>query len=304
MKGLITKTTGVEYSVLSDDSNFNCRIKGTFRIKGIKSTNPLAVGDIVEFDPESGYITELYDRKNYIVRKPANLSKQQHIIAANLDLCLLTVTVSNPVTSIEFIDRFLVTAEAYRVPVILLFNKVDILTPEETEYLDAIIHLYDTIGYKSLKISALNGDGIEELQNEIKGKITLLSGNSGVGKSTVINAIDPTFRARTAQISTSHHKGMHTTTFSEMYRIGNDTFIIDTPGIKGFGMFDMQPEEVSHFFPEIFRISHNCRFNNCTHIHEPGCAVLEAIDKHFISQSRYRSYLSIRQDISEGKYRL
>lgn len=304
MKGLITKTTGAEYSVLSNDKEYNCRIKGTFRIKGIKSTNPLAVGDMVEFDPESGYITELYDRKNYIVRKPANLSKQQHIIAANLDLCLLTITVANPVTSIEFIDRFLVTAEAYRVPVLLLFNKVDTLTADEQEYLDNVIFLYDTIGYRSMKISALNGDGIAELKNEIKGKVTLLSGNSGVGKSTIINALNPNVNARTAKISDTHHKGMHTTTFSEMYRLEDDIFIIDTPGIKGFGMFDMQPDEVSHFFPEIFKFSHDCRFNNCTHIHEPGCAVLEALDNHFISQSRYRSYLSIRQDISEGKYRL
>lgn len=304
MTGLITKTTGTDYTVYSDGIDHLCKIKGTFRIKGIKSTNPLAVGDRVEFDPESGYITAMLDRKNYIVRKPTNLSKQQHILAANLDLCLLVVTISQPVTAVEFIDRFLATAEAYRIPVMLLFNKTDLLDSDELSYLDALEYLYRSIGYKTLRISALNGTGIDLLKTELAGKVTLLSGNSGVGKSTLINSIIPDADTRIGAISTSHHKGMHTTTFSEMYRLPQpDSFLIDTPGIKSFGTFDMQPDEVSHYFPEIFRASADCRFNNCTHIHEPGCAVRQALDDHLIAQSRYQSYLSIRQDLTESKYR-
>ena len=303
MTGLIIKNTGSDYVVRSSDgSNSLCRVKGSFRIKGIKSTSPVTVGDRVEFD-DTGYITELHERKNYIVRKPTNLSKQLHIIAANLDQAILIITIKNPVTSTTFIDRFLATAEAYHIPTILVFNKIDLLNAEDETYLNAFIHLYESIGYQCLKITAIQGNGITELQNTLAGKISLLSGNSGVGKSTIINQIVPNSSAKTGEISNSHHKGMHTTTFSEMYEISADTFLIDTPGIKGFGMVDMNEEEIGHFFRDIFEASKNCRFNNCSHRHEPGCAVLQAVNEHRIATSRYESYLSILEDITEGKYR-
>ena len=303
MTGLIIKNTGSDYVVRSSDgSNSVCRVKGSFRIKGIKSTSPVTVGDRVEFD-DTGYITELHERKNYIVRKPTNLSKQLHIIAANLDQAILIITIKNPVTSTTFIDRFLATAEAYHIPTILVFNKIDLLNAEDETYLNAFIHLYESIGYQCLKMSAANGDGISALQAQLAGKISLLSGNSGVGKSTIINQIVPNSSAKTGEISNSHHKGMHTTTFSEMYEISTDTFLIDTPGIKGFGMVDMNEEEIGHFFRDIFEASKNCRFNNCSHRHEPGCAVLQAVSEHRIATSRYESYLSILEDITEGKYR-
>jgi len=303
MTGLIIKNTGSDYVVRSSDgSNSVCRVKGSFRIKGIKSTSPVTVGDRVEFD-DTGYITELHERKNYIVRKPTNLSKQLHIIAANLDQAILIITIKNPVTSTTFIDRFLATAEAYHIPTILVFNKIDLLNAEDETYLNAFIHLYESIGYQCLKMTAIQGNGITELQNTLAGKISLLSGNSGVGKSTIINQIVPNSSAKTGEISNSHHKGMHTTTFSEMYEISTDTFLIDTPGIKGFGMVDMNEEEIGHFFRDIFEASKNCRFNNCSHRHEPGCAVLQAVSEHRIATSRYESYLSILEDITEGKYR-
>ena len=303
MTGLIIKNTGSDYVVRSSDgSNSVCRVKGSFRIKGIKSTSPVTVGDRVEFD-DTGYITELHERKNYIVRKPTNLSKQLHIIAANLDQAILIITIKNPVTSTTFIDRFLATAEAYHIPTILVFNKIDLLDSENEAYVNALIHLYESIGYQCLKMTAIQGNGIAELQNTLAGKISLLSGNSGVGKSTIINQIVPNSSAKTGEISNSHHKGMHTTTFSEMYEISTDTFLIDTPGIKGFGMVDMNEEEIGHFFRDIFEASKNCRFNNCSHRHEPGCAVLHAVSEHRIATSRYESYLSILEDITEGKYR-
>lgn len=303
MTGLIIKNTGSDYVVRSSDgSNSVCRVKGSFRIKGIKSTSPVTVGDRVEFD-DTGYITELHERKNYIVRKPTNLSKQLHIIAANLDQAILIITIKNPVTSTTFIDRFLATAEAYHIPTILVFNKIDLLDSENEAYVNALIHLYESIGYQCLKMTATQGNGIAELQNTLAGKISLLSGNSGVGKSTIINQIVPNSSAKTGEISNSHHKGMHTTTFSEMYEISTDTFLIDTPGIKGFGMVDMNEEEIGHFFRDIFEVSKNCRFNNCSHRHEPGCAVLQAVSEHRIATSRYESYLSILEDITEGKYR-
>ena len=303
MTGLIIKNTGSDYVVRSSDgSNSVCRVKGSFRIKGIKSTSPVTVGDRVEFD-DTGYITELHERKNYIVRKPTNLSKQLHIIAANLDQAILIITIKNPVTSTTFIDRFLATAEAYHIPTILVFNKIDLLNAEDEAYVNAFIHLYESIGYQCLKMTAIQGNGITELQNTLAGKISLLSGNSGVGKSTIINQIVPNSSAKTGEISNSHHKGMHTTTFSEMYEISTDTFLIDTPGIKGFGMVDMNEEEIGHFFRDIFEVSENCRFNNCSHRHEPGCAVLQAVNEHRIATSRYESYLSILEDITEGKYR-
>lgn len=303
MTGLIIKNTGSDYLVRgSDGSNIVCKVKGSFRIKGIKSTSPVTVGDRVEFD-DTGYITELHERKNYIVRKPTNLSKQLHIIAANLDQAILIITIKNPVTSTTFIDRFLATADAYHIPTILVFNKIDLLNAEDEAYVNALIHLYESIGYQCLKMSAANGDGISALQAQLAGKISLLSGNSGVGKSTIINQIVPNSSAKTGEISNSHHKGMHTTTFSEMYEISTDTFLIDTPGIKGFGMVDMNEEEIGHFFRDIFEASKNCRFNNCSHRHEPGCAVLQAVNEHRIATSRYESYLSILEDITEGKYR-
>ena len=303
MTGLIIKNTGSDYVVRSSDgSNSVCRVKGSFRIKGIKSTSPVTVGDRVEFD-DTGYITELHERKNYIVRKPTNLSKQLHIIAANLDQAILIITIKNPVTSTTFIDRFLATAEAYHIPTILVFNKIDLLDSENEAYVNALIHLYESIGYQCLKMTATQGNGIAELQNTLAGKISLLSGNSGVGKSTIINQIVPNSSAKTGEISNSHHKGMHTTTFSEMYEIDTDTFLIDTSGIKGFGMVDMSEEEIGHFFRDIFQASKNCRFNNCSHRHEPGCAVLQAVSEHRIATSRYESYLSILEDITEGKYR-
>lgn len=283
-----------------------CKIKGNFRLKGIRSTNPIAVGDRVKITLNAegtAFITEIEDRKNYIIRRASNLSKQSHIIAANLDQCMLIVTVNYPETSTTFIDRFLASAEAYRVPVCLVFNKTDRYSEEESSYLDALIHLYTHIGYPCLKISALNETGLDEIKQALKGKITLLSGHSGVGKSTLINAILPEQSLKTGEISTAHNTGMHTTTFSEMFPLEEGGYLIDTPGIKGFGTFDMEEEEIGHYFKEIFEFSANCKYNNCTHRHEPGCAVREAVEKHFISESRYTSYLSMMEDKEEGKYR-
>lgn len=307
MKGLVVKNTGSSYLVKTDEGlAVECIIKGNFRIKGLRSTNPIAVGDRVILGEQTGetvYITEIEDRKNYIVRKPTNLSKQLHILAANIDLALLIVTLKSPTTNTTFIDRFLATAEAYRIPAHLLINKVDLYDAEDLEYMEALIQLYNAIGYPCTVISAKKDIGIDQLSSLMQGKISLLSGNSGVGKSTLINAIDPLHNARTGDISESHHKGMHTTTFSEMFELANGGYLIDTPGIKGFGTFDMKPEEVGHYFKEIFAASEECRFNNCTHTHEPGCAVLEAVKEHRISESRYTSYLSILNDEDDGKYR-
>lgn len=283
-----------------------CKIKGNFRLKGIRSTNPIAVGDRVQIvlnAEGTAFITEIDDRKNYIIRKASNLSKQSHIIAANLDLCMLVVTVNYPETSTIFIDRFLASAEAYRVPVALVFNKTDLYSEDELRYLDGLIHLYTHIGYPCFRISALTQEGINQIKNELKGKVTLFSGHSGVGKSTLINAILPDQHLKTGEISAAHNKGMHTTTFSEMFPVEGDGYIIDTPGIKGFGTFDMKDEEVGHYFKEIFEFSAHCKYGNCTHRHEPGCAVREAVENHYISESRYASYLNILEDKEEGKYR-
>ncbi len=308
MNGLVIKNTGSWYTVMPDGNTatVECKIKGSFRLKGIRSTNPIAIGDRVQYDitPDGyGLISEIEDRRNYIVRRSSNLSKHSHIIAANLDQVFLIVTVNYPETSTMFIDRFLATAEAYRVPAKLIFNKIDLYSAEEYEYLDMLIFLYESIGYPCFKVSATKNIGMEEIKAELKDKITLLSGHSGVGKSTLINAIDPTLEARTSEISDYHNKGMHTTTFSEMFALTGGGYLADTPGIKGFGTIDMKPEEVSHYFREIFVISKDCRFGNCTHRHEPGCAVREAVERHEISQSRYTNYLSILNDDSEGKYR-
>ena len=310
MKGLVIKNTGSWYTVQTDDGQLlDCKVKGNFRLRGIRSTNPVAVGDRVTIQTPlpsggqgGGFITEIEDRRNYIIRKSINLSKQSHIIAANVDQALLVVTVVRPQTNTTFIDRFLASAEAYRVPVVLLFNKTDLLDADELHYQQMLIHLYDTIGYKCRAISAETGEGIDALLPMLEDKITLLSGNSGVGKSTIINRLVPGVNLRTAEISDAHQMGQHTTTFSEMIPLGGG-WLIDTPGIKGFGTFDMEPEELTSYFREIFRFSKDCRFSNCTHTHEPGCAVLQALEDHYIAQSRYQSYLSMLTDKDDSKYR-
>ena len=307
MRGLVIKNTGSWYLVKTDEGNcVECKIKGNFRLKGIRSTNPVAVGDYVHIilnQEGTAFISEIEDRKNYIIRRASNLSKQSHIIAANLDQCMLIVTVNYPETSTTFIDRFLASAEAYRVPVKLIFNKIDTYNEEEKSYLEALIHLYTSIGYPCFKVSAKQQMGIEAINNELEGKITLLSGHSGVGKSTLINAILPEATAKTGEISSVHKKGMHTTTFSEMFELPQNGYLIDTPGIKGFGTFDMEEEEIGHYFPEIFRTSADCKYGNCTHRNEPGCAVRQAVENHYISESRYNSYLNMLEDKEEGKYR-
>ncbi len=307
MKGLVIKNTGSWYTVKTDDGNIvESKIKGNFRLKGIRSTNPVAVGDRVEIirnQEGTAFISAIEDRRNYIIRKSQNLSKQSHIIAANVDQAFLIVTVNYPQTSTTFIDRFLASAEAYGVPVVLVFNKTDLLSEEERHYQDMMMTLYETVGYQCVAISAEKGDGVDALLPLLHDKITLLSGNSGVGKSTLINRILPGVNLRTAEISDSHNTGMHTTTFSEMLLLPDGGYIIDTPGIKGFGTFNMEPEEISGFFKEIFRFSKDCRFNNCTHTHEPGCAVIKAVEDHYIAASRYQSYLSMLNDKDENKYR-
>jgi ribosome biogenesis GTPase len=307
MNGLVIKNTGSWYQVKTDDGQLiDCKIKGNFRLRGIKSTNPVTVGDRVQItlnQEGTAFINEIEERKNYIVRRSSNLSKQSHILAANLDQCLLVVTVNYPETSTIFIDRFLATAEAYRVPVKIIFNKVDAYDEDDTRYLYSLIRLYTYIGYPCFKISAREGIGVDEIRRELAGKVTLFSGHSGVGKSTLINALLPDIEVKTAAISTYHNKGMHTTTFSEMFPLDGGGYIIDTPGIKGFGTFDMETEEIGHYFPEIFREAANCKYGNCTHRNEPGCAVREAVERHTISESRYTSYLNMLEDKEEGKYR-
>jgi len=307
LKGLVIKNTGSWYTVKTDDGRtVESKVKGNFRLKGIRSTNPVAVGDRVEIavnQEGTAFITHIDERRNYIIRKSQNLSKQSHIIAANVDQAFLIVTVNYPQTSTTFIDRFLASAEAYSVPVVLVFNKRDILSDDERHYQQSMVHLYETIGYECREISAATGEGVEGLHKLLKGKITLLSGNSGVGKSTLINQILPEANLRTAEISDAHNTGMHTTTFSEMLELPEGGYIIDTPGIKGFGTFDMEPEELTSYFREIFHFSKDCKFSNCTHTHEPGCAVLKALEDHYIAQSRYQSYLGMLEDKDENKYR-
>ncbi len=319
MQGLVIKNTGSWYTVLTDDGcTIDSKIKGNFRLKGIRSTNPVAVGDRVSLsltessgNETTAFITDIEDRKNYVIRKASNLSKQSHILAANVDQVFLIVTVNYPETSTTFIDRFLASAEAYRIPVVLIFNKTDLLSPEELHYQEMMVTLYENIGYKCVQISAARlleerGERKEErgeLELLLKDKITLFSGNSGVGKSTLLNKLIPGVELRTAEISDAHNTGMHTTTFSEMLRLPFGGWAIDTPGIKGFGTFDMEPEELSGYFRDIFHFAKDCRFSNCTHTHEPGCAVLKAVEDHYIAQSRYQSYLSMLEDKDESKYR-
>ena len=307
MKGLVVKNTGSWYQVKTDSGElFECKIKGHFRLLDIRSTNPIAVGDWVEFDKNvdgTAMIHTISDRRNYIIRRSSNLSKQSQILAANLDLVALIVTVNYPETSTVFIDRFLATAEAYRVPACIVFNKIDRYSPDEIQYLDTLMDLYSSLDYPVFKISALLSENIQELTTFLSGKTTLFSGNSGVGKSTLINSIAPLSLAKTAEISSYHNKGMHTTTFSEMFELLSGGHIIDTPGIKGFGTIDMEATEIGHYFKEIFAFSASCKFANCTHVHEPGCAVLPAVKTQLISTSRYQSYLSVMKDCDEGKYR-
>ena len=307
MHGLVIKNTGSWYTVKTDDGRtIECKIKGNFRLRGIRSTNPVAVGDRVDIilnAEGTAFITDIGDRRNYIIRKSPNLSKQSHIIAANVDQAFLVVTVNYPQTSTTFIDRFLASAEAYRVPVILIFNKTDILSPEEREYQDMMMNLYRTVGYECVALSAVDDSVDEILRPLLEGKITLFSGNSGVGKSTLLNSLIPGVNLRTAAISEAHNTGMHTTTFSEMLPLPYGGWAIDTPGIKGFGTFDMEPEEICGYFKEIFKFSKDCRFRNCTHTHEPGCAVRKAVEDHYIAESRYASYISMLEDKDESKYR-
>lgn len=307
MNGLVIRNTGSWYSVLTEEGTVvESKIKGNFRLKGIRSTNPVAVGDRVSITVNkegTAFITEILDRRNYIIRKSPNLSKQSHIIAANVDQVLLIVTVNYPETSTTFIDRFLASAEAYRVPVVLVFNKTDLLDDDERRYQEMMVNLYETIGYKCLQISATLPYTLSSMESLLKDKITLFSGNSGVGKSTLLNQLIPGVNLKTAEISDAHNTGMHTTTFSEMLRLPFGGWAIDTPGIKGFGTFDMEPEEICGYFKEIFRFSKDCKFANCTHTHEPNCAVRKAVEEHYISESRYNSYLSMLEDKEEGKYR-
>jgi len=300
MTGVVYKSTGSWYTVKTESGDFyECRIKGKFRLKGIKSTNPIAVGDVVEFEVEkiaeetNAVITKILDRKNYIVRKSVNLSKQTHVIAANLDVVFLIVTLNNPPTSTSFIDRFLVTSNAYEIPAVLLFNKVDTYNEEELLEIKYLAALYRDIGYKCIGMSAKTGKNIEKVKELMQGKISMFSGHSGVGKSTLINSIEPKLDLRTAIISQQHLQGQHTTTFAEMFDLDFGASIIDTPGIKGFGIVDMEKEEIGDYFPEFFRLKNNCKFNNCMHIDEPKCAVKDALEEDKIAWSRYKSYMQM-----------
>lgn len=311
-KGLVVKNTGAWYTVLPDSEEpggptVNCKIKGAFRLKGIRTTNPVAVGDRVEVAlgaDGSAWVTDIEQRTNYIIRRASNLSKEASILAANLDQAVLVASLVHPTTATTFIDRFLATAEAYRVPAVLVINKTDLLTePEDRELLEAMVNLYTSIGYPVIPVSARTGEGMERLRETLAGKKSLLSGNSGVGKSTLINELIPGLDLRTAEISDIHDQGMHTTTFSEMFPLPGGGWIIDTPGVRGFGTIEMDPKEVGHFFPEIFAASAGCRYGDCTHTIEPGCAVLEALRDHRIAHSRYTSYMSIMADAAPDKYR-
>lgn len=308
-KGLVIKSTGSWYSVkdIETGNQISCNIRGKLRIQGIKSTNPVAVGDIVAYEiPENsvtGVIKDVLERKNYIIRKSTNLSKQTHILAANLDQAILMITIAYPETYTIFIDRFLITAEAYRIPAKLIFNKIDLYNDKQNKYLNDLTTIYRNAGYECFESSVKNLIGIDEIKNLLKNKISLIAGNSGVGKTSLINLIDPNLNLKTTEISDYHKSGKHTTTFAEMFELSMGGYVIDTPGIRGFGLHDFKNEELFHFFPEIFKISENCKYHNCTHVHEPGCAVKEAVKEGPISQLRYENYLSILFD-DETKHRL
>ncbi|MBR8535084.1 ribosome small subunit-dependent GTPase A [Carboxylicivirga sediminis] len=304
--GLVIKSTGSRYTVLSDDGTIMiCRIRGKIRLQGIKSTNPVSVGDRVVFDADEsgeGVISEIKERKNYIIRKATNLSKESHIIAANVDQAVLIVTINYPMTSRVFVDRFIAASEAYGIPVTLVFNKTDRYDAKHMQILNEWRELYEGIGYKTMAVSAKKQEDLSEFQNLLKDKITVLSGHSGVGKSTLINRVEPSLNLKTAEISSIHHSGKHTTTFAEMHALSFGGYIIDTPGIRGFGLIHIEREELYHYFKELFEFAKDCRFNNCSHYSEPGCSVKKAVEEGHIALSRYESYLSILLDKNE-KYR-
>src|SRR5690606_19343921 len=306
MTGIVYKSTGSWYTVKSDTNEFfECRIKGKFRMKGIKSTNPVAVGDKVDFeldttsDTVTGVITTIHERKNYLIRKSVNLSKQVHIIATNIDVLFILVTIDNPVTTTSFIDRLLVTAEAYDIEAVLIFNKVDTLSEETLDEQLYLQYIYDKVGYKCLRVSAAEGTGLDKLKAEMIDRVSMFTGDSGVGKSTLVNALEPDLNLKTKEISEQHQQGQHTTTFAEMYDLSFNAKIIDTPGIRGFGIVDMEPQEVGDYFPEFFKLKDQCKFNNCLHREEPHCAVKEALDNDEIFWSRYKSYIQILDDDEE-----
>ncbi len=312
-RGLVIKSTGSWYTVKHGQGElFECKIKGKFRIKGIKTTNPVAVGDIVDFEvikdeitsegQPLGVITHIEPRKNYIIRRSSNLSKESHILAANIDQAFLIVTINYPITTTTFIDRFLVTAEAYSIPVNIIFNKFDRYKTNDLKRLDKLVELYEGIGYKCFKTSVKEQLNIDQVIQSMKGKINVFAGHSGVGKSSIINAIDPRLNIKTKEISDYHKQGVHTTTHSEMYDVGNESYIIDTPGIRGFGMIDMEQEEISHYFPEMVEQFNQCQFDNCTHTHEPSCVIKEAVKEGKISISRYNSYIGLLNE-DKGKHR-
>jgi ribosome biogenesis GTPase len=308
-KGLIIKSTGSWYSVKDSETGefVSCNIRGKLRIKGIKSTNPVAVGDIVEYDVseeyETGVIKNIIARRNYIIRKSTNLSKQTHIIAANIDQAIIMVTIAFPVTYTIFIDRFLITAEAYEIPAKIIFNKTDLYNEKQAQYLNELVFIYESAGYECLTTSVKNKTNIDNVKTLLQNKTSLIAGNSGVGKSSLINLIDSSLDLKTSEISDSHKSGKHTTTFAEMYELSFGGYIIDTPGIRGFGLHDINKEELFHFFPEIFKISKNCKYHNCTHVHEPGCAIKDAVENGIVSLLRYENYLSILFG-DESKHRL
>jgi ribosome biogenesis GTPase len=308
MEGVVIKSTGSWYTVRTVDGDiFECRIKGKFRISGIKSTNPVTVGDVVDFElednSENGIIHKIHDRKNYIIRKSVKLSKQTHIIAANIDQVLLLVTLENPTTYTSFIDRFLATAEAYSIPAIIVFSKIDLYSKELLDQKKKLEKIYRDIGYECIDVSANENININKLKNIMKGKVNMFSGHSGVGKSTLINTIDPQLDLKTSEISSQHKQGQHTTTFAEMFSLPFGGYIIDTPGIKGFGVVDFHKEEIGDFFPEIFALKQNCKFNNCMHVNEPDCAIKQAVENNKIAESRYISYLQLLEDEQEN-YRM
>lgn len=310
-RGRVIRNTGSAYIVrLENGEEVTCRIKGSFRIKGIRTTNPVAVGDIVEIslrDEDTEYITSILPRKNYIIRRASNLSKESHILGANLDQAILVASLVNPETPLTFVDRFLATAEAYSIPARIILNKSDLWDEETRRLAEAVKALYDSLGYPTLILSAATGEGLEELREDVRGKISLMAGNSGVGKSTIINELAPGADLRTGEVSDQHHTGVHTTTFSEMVDLPGGGQLIDIPGVRGFGVIDFEADEVSHYFPEIFRCGRDCKYGDCRHTGEPGCAVVPAVEEHRIAQSRYASYLSVLEEASEeagaDKYR-